>query len=510
MQRQEGRKSNKPHARVLTQCCDETKENNENMPRGERQHAGTRPEESLPKALHDHRSARTKKALDESSHDRMSVEESNCVRLSENLSDGGTDGFLSSKKEVIGNIEPMDCSNQKEFNQSTTFCSEDPLLMKFLDTAIVAKSEAEDACHHGLVEPTINMKEAMNAINSMFREPLEPAMVGRKSRSRPMVDNSLNNGFKVFVDENLDNEIGSSDEKKNKNRLPEQFSGTDEFGAKADERLNAGFEVFVDENLDNRVESSDRKKEEFFPLPRHSKHETRPSQESFNIFIDEEEAADEVGDRNDERDYLEEEHEEVQDGTEDLGVNVFVFPSPKDDPSECSDNQHVENSSRPKFKEDTVVCRFVGSTISDEPEVENVCHHGLVDPTVNLKEAMNDINNMFGEPIEFVRKRRPKKQDKVADTNIDFGGGFSILPDDCLESQQGFSILPDNDLASQQGFSILPDDDLESQQGRQPQPKSLRSKSSHKLREFELSEPTVFTKEAMDEINKMFGMPLDF
>ena len=156
----------------------------------------------------------------------------------------------------------------------------------------------------------------------------------------------------------------------------------------------------------------------FSPLPRHSKKETRPSQESFKIFIDEEEAADEVGDRNDhEIDYLEEEHEEVQDGTKDLGLNVFVFPSPKDDPSECSDNQHVENSSRPKFREGTVVCRFVGSTISDELEVEHVCHHGLVDPTVNLKEVMNDINNMFGEPMEFVRKRRPKKQDKVADTN---------------------------------------------------------------------------------------------
>ena len=79
-----------------------------------------------------------------------------------------------------------------------------------------------------------------------------------------------------------------------------------------------------------------------------------------------------------------------------------------------------------------------------------------------------------------------------------------------MESQQGFSKLPDNDLASQQGFSILPDDDLESQQGRLPQPKLSRSKSFQKLREFELSELIVFTKEAMDEINMMFGMPLDF
>uniref|UniRef100_F6HC91 BUB1 N-terminal domain-containing protein n=1 Tax=Vitis vinifera TaxID=29760 RepID=F6HC91_VITVI len=447
IQRQEGRKTNKPPARVLTQHCGETKENNENMQRVERQHTGTWPEESSPKTLHNHKSAETNNVSKESSHDAMPMEESNRVRLSEKLCDGGTDSIPSLKKEVITNIEPVAYSNQQEFTETkldrpSTFC-EDPLLVKFLDTAVVGKSEAEDACHHGLVEPTINMKEAMNAINNMFREPLEPAMVGRATRRRPRVDNSLNNGFKVFVDENLDNE-------------------------------------------------------------------------SFNIFIDEEEANG-VGDRNDEKDHLEEESE-VQDGTEDSGVNVFVFPSPKDDPSESSDNLHAENSSRPKFREDTVVCRFVGSTILDEPEVENVCHHGLVEPTINLKEAMNDINNMFGKPIEFARKRRPKKQDKVPDTKRDFGGGFSILPDDDLESQKGFSILPDNDLASQQGFSILPDNDLASQQGfsilpdddlESQQGRSL-PKSSHKSREFDLSEPTVFTKEAMDEINKMFGMPLDF
>ncbi|KAJ9683884.1 hypothetical protein PVL29_016404 [Vitis rotundifolia] len=521
IQRQEGRKTNKPPARVLTQHCGETIEDNENMQRVERQHTGTWPEESSPKTLHNHKSAETNKVSKESSHDVMPMEESNRVRLSEKLCDGGTDSIPSLKKEVIKNIEPVAYSNQQEFTETkldrpSTFCREDPLLVKFLDTAVVGKSEAEDACHHGLVEPTINMKEAMNAINNMFREPLEPAMVGGATRRRPRVDNSLNNRFKVFVDENLDNGIGSSYQKKDEDFLPVQCSGTDALGAKADKRLNAGFEVFVDENLDNRVGLSDHKKEGVFPLLQPSKHDTRSHQESFQIFIDEEEANG-VGDRNDEKDYLEEESE-VQDGTEGTGVNVFVFPSPKDDPSESSDNLHAENSSRPKFREDTVVCRFVGSTILDEPEVENVCHHGLVDPTINLKEAMNDINNMFGKPIEFVRKRRPKKRDKVPDTKRDFGGGFSILPDDDMESQKGFSIFPDNDLASQQGFSILsdndlasqqgfsilPDDDLESQQGQ-----SL-PKSSHKLREFDLSEPTVFTKEAMDEINKMFGMPLDF
>lgn len=483
------------------------------MQRVERQQTRTLPEKSLCKMLHNN-SARNGQVLEESSHDATPMEGSKCDRPSEKLCDGGIDSVLSLKREVLGSISLMKDSNQQEFTEtkldrSSTFCSEYPLLVKFIDTAIVGKSEAEDACHHGLVEPTINMKEVMNAINSMFREPLEPAMVGRASKRHHKLDNSMDKGFKVFVDENLDNEVGAPDQKKDQCFLPEQGSG-------ADEGFKAGFEVFVDENSNDKIGLSDYKKEGDFPLLWHGKYSTKPQQETFKIFIDE--GDNEDGDKNDENDCSKEENE-VQDGTEDSAINVYVFPSPKDVPSECSDNLHVGSSPRQRFREDTVVCRFVGSTILDEPEVENVCHHGLVDPTVNLKEAMNDINNMFGKPIEFVRKRRPRKQDKVPDTKKDFGGGFSILPDDDLDSQKGFSILPDDNLesqqgfsvlpdneraSSQQGFSILPDDELESRPPRPP------SKSSHKLREVDLSEPTMFTKEAMDEINKMFGMPLDF
>ncbi|PKI46695.1 hypothetical protein CRG98_033037 [Punica granatum] len=51
-------------------------------------------------------------------------------------------------------------------------------------------------------------------------------------------------------------------------------------------------------------------------------------------------------------------------------------------------------------KEDTAVCKFVGSAILDDPMVENVCHHGLVDPTIDLKEAVKDINSIFRKPIK--------------------------------------------------------------------------------------------------------------
>ena len=155
-------------------------------------------------------------------------------------------------------------------------------------------------------------------------------------------------------------------------------------------------------------------------------------------------------------------------------LNVFVFPSLNDLSPESSDDVGAQSSRFTKIREDTVVHRFVGSTISDEPVVENVCHHGLVDPTINLKEAMQDINNMFGKPIDFVRAKR-KKQDKARVKKQDLGG-----------------------------FSILPDDELEHQEWQPP------SKSSGKLSDCDLFEPTVFTKEAMDDINKMFGMPLDF
>ncbi|KAK8672346.1 hypothetical protein V6N13_110719 [Hibiscus sabdariffa] len=297
--------------------------------------------------------------------------------------------------------------------------NDDTVVVKFVDTAIVGKSEAEDACHHGLVDPTINMKEAMNAINSMFREPIETAPIGRRSsRMQPKEDRGLNIGFKVF-DENLDSGSNSSVQHEVKGLL-----------GKA------------------RI--------------------CRPKEEAFEIYVDDDEGNSEAGEGNDKENL---EQSEVQNSGK--GCKVFVFPDPNDFSPESSDDIDARSARRPKIREDTVVHRFVGSTISDEPVVENVCHHGLVDPTINLKEAMQDINNMFGKPIDFVRAKR-KKQDKAPAEKQDLGG-FSILPDD-LEIQE-------------------------------PQPPA---KSSAKLNDCDLFEPTVFTKQAMDDINKMFGMPLDF
>ncbi|TQD91521.1 hypothetical protein C1H46_022919 [Malus baccata] len=295
------------------------------------------------------------------------------------------------------------------------FGGDDTVVVKFVDTAIVGKSEAEDACHHALVDPTINMKEAMSAINDMFREPIVTAPISRRSCQSQRKNNNVDGGFQVFVDDDLDN------------------------GGK-----------------------SENNKEELSRTATHQSH-----QEPLNIFIDDDnESPDQSG---------------VQNPTDDSTSpashrNVFVFPKPKDLPGESSSDLDVGGSSRPRIREDTMVCRFVGATISDEPEeVENACHHGLVDPTINLKEAMDDINNMFGKPMDFVRKRRVKKQDGGTDRKENFGG-----------------------------FSKLPDDNLDQKQEKKMPDLSGRSSSS------DLFEATVTIKEAMDEINKMFGMPLGF
>ncbi|KAL8172380.1 hypothetical protein V2J09_024184 [Rumex salicifolius] len=323
---------------------------------------------------------------------------------------------------------------------------EDTVITKFVDTAIVGGSEAEDACHHGLVDPTINMKEAMNAINNMFREPLELAVATRRQcKSQPDIS-----------------------------------------------QKDSGFEVFIDDTSENGIRSSDQEDGQ-------SKRQ-QPVQQTFQIYADDDEDSSE----------FQSSAEKSPSCSQEDG---FPFLRPDDQQSESSSDANMEKASKTRFREDTVVHRFVGSTIlDDEAEVENICHHGLVDPTVNLKQAMDDINGMFGKPIDFVRMTRKKKLAATASLKKGFSE-FSILPDDdvviyqgqnpaSLKDHNGFSILPDDDLVYNEGqnpaplknyseFTILPDDDL-------PVSSSGNGKGSH-----DLYEETVFTKQAMDDINKI-------
>ncbi|XP_047973154.1 uncharacterized protein LOC125215687 isoform X2 [Salvia hispanica] len=348
-------------------------------------------------------------------------------------------------------------------DENKKLCSDDTVVVRFVDTAIVGKSNAEDARHHGLVEPTINTKEAMNAINSMFREPLEPSISGRSRRNKSSIGNNAENGFSVYSDESLES-------KQNSPEVPS--------------------------------------------LPQLTPPDTnQPLGESFEIYVDGEETGD---------------VKEMANGkgipardTNPVDISIShatVFARPNDHPSALKD----PNYRRP-IREDTAVYRFVGSTISDEPEVENAWHHGLVDPTINLKEAMQDINSMFGKPIEFTRKRRPRKHVESPEVK-DHSGGFLILPDDDDEPEDtkpnpasGFFGKPmaskcnrdqsrnkmPEDMNNHSGFLILPDDEEDIQQESSLPSSSTRNNS-------DLFEQTVCTKEAMDEINKLFAMPMDF
>ena len=254
--------------------------------------------------------------------------------------------------------------------------NDDTVVVKFVGSAIVGKTTAEDACHHGLVDPTVNMKEAMNDINSMFREPLDIDL-----RSKRKVQQNL---------------------------------------ARSNSQNSSGFEIFVDEPSETNP--------------------TNPS--NLEIFVDDEPQGSFIRGFND---------------------------------GDCDDDDNTDDQLG-HAREDTVVCQFVGSTIAGDRVVENACHNGLVDPTVNLKQAIDDINGMFGKPIDFVGAGRQKRE-----------GRLPVHKQ--MSSQQEFSILVDDDLAEQAEHG---------------------SSGGGSRRESGLFEPTLFTKEAMDDINDLFSRPLNF
>ncbi|GAB4827624.1 hypothetical protein Ancab_034508 [Ancistrocladus abbreviatus] len=377
------------------------------------------------------------KILRQSSRSQASLDVTGCNKAPGILSNGRMSSDASTNKQVIEHIKtgsqiPQFEGSEKKLDESSMLYRDDSVVLKFVDTAIIGKSGAENACHHGLVEPTINMKEAMNAINNMFREPLEPPNLVRRSiRGQP--NQSSSSGFEVFSDEIADNEVRS-------------------------------------------VSEGDMKR---FPVAQSSQTKMhQPLQEPLSIFIDDEES-DELNVKvSDEHDLGQSELQIAADGSplSSQHVAAYVFLRPKDHLPDTSGDQNIEKASKTSFREDTVFRRFVGSAISDEPKVENICHHGLVDPTVNLKEAMDDINSMFGKPIDFVRTARKKRKEKAAPVEKNHPTGFSILPDDELACQKS-QLLPSSTSSEE-----VPD----------------------------LYEPTVCMKEAMDEINKMFAMPLDF
>jgi hypothetical protein len=448
--------------------------------------------------------------------------------------------------------------------------SDDTVVVRFVGFALVGRSETEDACHHGLVEPTINTKEAMDAISSMFLEPLEPeTMLKRRSKREKPNYNQKTSTLDIFVDENESkgNDPSNINNNTMKQEHPKHGQQTRGFEIFVDEddpnnsNQNAGqnrnfekenmkfnqetdgFEIFVDEceangNVKNGMFSK-RSRCPPIPLCDSSRQQGRsdfqkPFAGGFAILPDDEDEKCENMKLNQEIGGFEifvDEHESsvnVQnamhhknnmcrprplcDSSRQQGNSVFqkpfvggfaILPDDEDEqynidssnvePTHdqsillCAEHADLETkyceSSHPMIsgpREDTIIHKFVGSTVVGEPKVENACHHGLVDPTVNLKEAMNDINSMFGKPLNFKGEKANNRRNNAP--------------------------LSDRKEAPASGFSILADDDVEGK----PAGKDNRSNSCKSGAENGLFEPTVTTRDVMAEINNMFGMPLDF
>ncbi|KAK3118293.1 hypothetical protein QOZ80_9BG0696810 [Eleusine coracana subsp. coracana] len=445
--------------------------------------------------------------------------------------------------------------------------SDDTVVVRFVGSALVGRSETEDACHHGLVEPTINTKEAMEAINSMFLEPVEPeTMLKRRSRHEKPNYNRQTSTFNIFVDEDEPNGNDPNNDRNNimKQEHPKfgqqargfeifvdedgpnnnnQNSGQIRNYEKENVKLNqrpGGFEIFVDEyeangNIQNGMcrkssrcsprslcDSSRQQGSSGFQKPFAGGFAILPDDEDeqcenmklnqenggFEIFVDEHEASGNIqnamshkmsrprplcdssrqrGNGDFQKPFVGGFAILPDDEDEQCDINSSnVQPTHDKDTMLCADQAALETRYRESphpvisgQREDTIIHRFVGSTVVGEPKVENACHHGLVDPTVNLKEAMNDINSMFGKPLNFKGDRANNRKNNA---------------------------LSDRKEAPASGFSILPDDDLkEKATGKTNQSKSCKFDAENGL-----FEPTITTRDVMTEINDMFGMPLNF
>uniref|UniRef100_A0A804RFS4 Uncharacterized protein n=1 Tax=Zea mays TaxID=4577 RepID=A0A804RFS4_MAIZE len=382
--------------------------------------------------------------------------------------------------------------------------SDDTVVVRFIGSALVGKSETEDACHHGLVEPTINTKEALDAINSMFMEPLEPETVlKRQSKRENPNHNQQTRAFGIFVDEdepsgNNTSMLQNNSMKQGHTKLSQQTSGFEIFvdedvpnGSYQNGTQNrnsskeqSGFEIFVDEDCANGNNQNAGQNRNC------RKENTKLNQErnKSELFVKEDEANDTVqnalchkSNRYPPRPLLSDSsrHQGESDFQKPFVGGFAILP---DDEEPFQDDSGTRNREGPHsvtsgLQEDTVIRRFVASSIDDEPKVENAWHHGLVDPTVNLKEAMDDINSMFGKPLNFKGEKTKRK------TNAHSDGKAAPIS----------------------GFSILADDDLK--EGCTS--KASQSNSFKFGDENGLFEPTITTRDVMAEINDMFGMPLD-
>ena len=107
------------------------------------------------------------------------------------------------------------------------------------------------------------------------------------------------------------------------------------------------------------------------------------------------------------------------------------------------------------FGDETIQIRnFAAKAITGkEKDFEDAQHHGLVDPTVNTKEAIQYILSMFREPMDIGNKKEPKKS---TDNQLLFSSSpVNSNKMQRLQSQPfEFSVFNDSDCPSELGHSL--------------------------------------------------------
>ncbi|KAG0467434.1 hypothetical protein HPP92_019014 [Vanilla planifolia] len=140
------------------------------------------------------------------------------------------------------------------------------LLPKIADSGILGKSPAPNACHHGLLVPTVNMKESTDSICNMLKDALEQESISRSSNVGKSKSNHHGHAIQVFVDEDIeeprdlqnpfvgafkilaDNDVADGDDE-------EDDGGTSGDCSESEEQLEAHWQTAWPANSEDSMES---------------------------------------------------------------------------------------------------------------------------------------------------------------------------------------------------------------------------------------------------------------
>ncbi|KAH7285007.1 hypothetical protein KP509_33G007200 [Ceratopteris richardii] len=110
------------------------------------------------------------------------------------------------------------------------------------------------------------------------------------------------------------------------------------------------------------------------------------------------------------------------------------------------------------FGEETIQIRnFAAGVITGkEQDVEDARHHGLVDPTINTKEALQDILSMFCKPLDINKNGMGKPSSK----KLSYTGAAGSLPS-YHDDKRGAESVNSEIMLQPLGFSVFKDDERE-------------------------------------------------